>query len=306
VYALGSTLLGPTGTTGIVERIVALPQPALDIKPGACPNPFNPRAKGKLPVALLGTPGFDVGRVDLSTLVLARADSVPTGTVVPVLAHIEDVGTPFDGETCGCHEERGDGIPDLVLRFDDQEVALSLGLSASTAETAPVRLSGRLSPDTGTGQLIYRFSMDGTQEPGETCSAGTGEGTVILNAISGSVSVSCTYQGLTGNANNAHIHGLAPPGVNAGVIVPLTQTGGTSGIITGGGLLSPERVQGMLDGLTYINLHSTVNPGGEIRGQVAGGEPFSAEDCLLTLRTMRSAGSPIRPEPIALTPVPVP
>jgi glucose/arabinose dehydrogenase len=303
VYALGSTVLGPTGTTGIVERIVAIPRPDLDVRPGACPNPFNPRGQGKLPVALIGTEGFDVARVDLASLALGRADAVPGGTVTPVQAVIEDVGSPFEGDLCGCHEAGGDGIPDLLLKFDDGAVASALGLSAGTAEAVPVRLSGRLSPHAGGGQSIYRFSMDGSQEPGGSGSAGTGECTVILNQISGSVSVSCTYQGLTGNAINAHIHGLAPPGVNAGVIVPLSQTGGTSGVITGGRVLSPALVQGMLDGFTYVNLHSTVNPGGEIRGQIAGGEPFSAEDCLVTLRTLRSMGPPIQTEPVPVTPV---
>jgi hypothetical protein len=306
VYALSSTALGPIGTTGTVERIVALPQPALDVRPGGCPNPLNPRANGKLPVALLGTAGFDVGRVDPSTLVLERADGTG-GTVTPVKFGIEDTGTPFEGEQCECHEAQGDGIPDLNMRFDVQAVVAALGLSAFTPETVPVRVSGRLNPQTGTGKSIYRFSMDGAQEPGGTGSAGTGECTVILIESSGSVSVSCTYQGLTGTANNAHIHGLSPPGVNSGVIVPLTQTGGTSGSITGGGVLSPELVQGMLDGLTYVNLHSTFKPGGEIRGQIVGGEPFSAEDCLVSLSTGPPLGVPgLRLDPMPSTVMPAP
>jgi glucose/arabinose dehydrogenase len=305
VYVLGSTALGPVGTTGIVERIVALPQPALDIRPGACPNPFNPRSKGRLPVALLGTAGFDAGRVDVATLRLGRADAAPgTAGIVPRQVHVEDVGTPFDGAQCACHEEGGDGVADLMLKFDDQEVASAFGLSASVGATVPLRLSGRLAPRDGAGTATYRFAMDGAQEPGGT-SPGTGECTVILNEGSGSVSVSCTYQGLTGTATAAHIHGLAPPGVNVGVIVPLSITGGSSGAITGGGVLTPALVAGMLNGQTYVNLHSNVSPGGEIRGQIAGGEPFAAEDCLLSLRTMRSAGPPIRPEPNPLRPAPV-
>ena len=305
VYAIGSTVLGPVGTTGIVERIVALPRPALDIRPGGCPNPFNPKAKGRLPMALLGSAGFDVGRVDVSTLRLTRADAPPgTAGIVPRQMSLEDVGTPFEGPQCGCHDEGGDGVADLMLKFDDQEVATAFGLSASAGATVPLRLSGRLEPRDGAGTATYRFAMDGAQEPGGT-SAGTGECTVILNENSGSVSVSCTYQGLTGTATAAHIHGLAPPGVNAGVIVPLSITGGSGGAITGGGVLTPALVAGMLNGQTYVNLHSSVSPGGEIRGQIAGGEPFAAEDCLLSLRTMRSAVPPIRPEPMPVRPVPV-
>ena len=39
----------------------------------------------------------------------------------------------------------------------------------------------------------------------------------------------------------------------------------------------------MLDGQTYVNLHTDVFPGGEIRGQVAGGEAFRASDCIRLL-----------------------
>lgn len=305
VYALGSTALGPVGSTGIVERIVALPQPDLDIRPGACPNPFNTRSKGRLPMALLGNAGFDATRVDTASLRLTRADAAPgTEGLVPLQMHIEDVGTPFDGPLCGCHEAGADGVADLVLKFDDQEVAAAFGLPAAAGEMVALRLSGRLEPRDGAGTATYRFAMDGAQEPGGT-SPGTGECTVILNETTGSVSVSCTYQGLTGTATAAHIHGLAPPGVNAGVIVPLSITGGTSGAITGGGVLTPAQITGMLDGLTYVNLHSTVSPGGEIRGQIAGGEPFAAEDCIKTLRTMRSAAPAVRSEPMPARPVPV-
>jgi hypothetical protein len=53
-----------------------------------------------------------------------------------------------------------------------------------------------------------------------------------------------------------------------------------AGTITGGGTLTAVQVQGMLDGLTYVNLHTDLIPGGEIRGQVEGGEAFGASDCV--------------------------
>ena len=64
----------------------------------------------------------------------------------------------------------------------------------------------------------------------------------------------------------------------------LMAIGGASGTITGGGTLSPALVQAMLDGLTYVNLHTALRPGGEIRGQVVGGEAFFASDCAQVLR----------------------
>ncbi|MCZ6735823.1 MAG: hypothetical protein O7C65_08545, partial [Planctomycetota bacterium] len=51
----------------------------LDIKPSACPNPFNRSSHGVLPVALVGAKDFDVTEVDISSLLLSRADGVGGG-----------------------------------------------------------------------------------------------------------------------------------------------------------------------------------------------------------------------------------
>ncbi|MHC4653134.1 MAG: hypothetical protein ACYTES_20040, partial [Planctomycetota bacterium] len=75
---------------------------AVDIKPGSCPNSFNRRSRGKLPVAVLGTDGFDVADIDADTIELSRADGIG-GSVAPLRIGFEDVGTPFDGEPCDCH-----------------------------------------------------------------------------------------------------------------------------------------------------------------------------------------------------------
>ncbi len=106
----------------------------LDIKPGSCPNPLNRRSHGVLPVAIVGTAEFDVTRIDVDTLVLARADGVG-GSVTPLMGppgpgiHVEDVATPFEGEPCECHELGGDGIDDLSMKFDTEVVVSELELS---------------------------------------------------------------------------------------------------------------------------------------------------------------------------------
>ena len=54
----------------------------VDIKPGSCPNSFNRKSNGGLPVALVGTDGFDVMAVDLSSVLLSRADGVGDASVL--------------------------------------------------------------------------------------------------------------------------------------------------------------------------------------------------------------------------------
>jgi hypothetical protein len=81
------------------------------------------------------------------------------------------------------------------------------------------------------------------------------------------------YSGLSGAATAAHIHGLTNTTGSAGVDVSLVPFNGgsfgTSGSLSGSVRLTPAQVTGLLRGLTYINFHTTANPGGELRGQIA-------------------------------------
>lgn len=124
------------------------------------------------------------------------------------------------------------------------------------------------------GDLIwwYEIPLEGSQLVPPVNTSGTGSCTVALNETASTVDVSCFYDSMTSNVTAAHIHGPAPVGSNAGVVVALTQTGGTSGTIDNVGLaLTAQQVADMKNGLHYINVHTTGNPGGEIRGQIVGG-----------------------------------
>ncbi|MHC4769882.1 MAG: hypothetical protein ACYTEI_14400, partial [Planctomycetota bacterium] len=122
----------------------------LDIKPGSCPNSFNPRNEGKLPVALVGSEEVPADLVDISTLLLSRADGVG-GSVAPIEGHpgphtvLADVATPFDGELCDCHELMGDGIRDVSMKFLTRDVVDALGLGGMPANSlVELTLTGSL------------------------------------------------------------------------------------------------------------------------------------------------------------------
>jgi hypothetical protein len=119
--------------------------------------------------------------------------------------------------------------------------------------------------------IQYNITLDSAQEvPPPTLNGATpsGTATVDVNTITGDVSVTGTFTGLTGNASAAHIHGLAPPGTPAGVLVPLTVDAAMSGNISGNGTLDAAGLTGLLQGQTYINIHTPTNGPGEIRGQI--------------------------------------
>jgi hypothetical protein len=105
----------------------------LDIKRGACPPPFNPTSNGVLPTAVIGTDTFDVTQIDLSTVVMYRADGVGDA-VAPNMGPpgpaptFNDLGGPSMGEPCDCDEGSPDGITDLSLKFRSNDLAETLQL----------------------------------------------------------------------------------------------------------------------------------------------------------------------------------
>ena len=52
------------GDQEVTISVVSIVEVGVDIKPGSCPNPFNTKSKGVLPVAVLGTKDLDVTTVD--------------------------------------------------------------------------------------------------------------------------------------------------------------------------------------------------------------------------------------------------
>lgn len=129
------------------------------------------------------------------------------------------------------------------------------------------------SPASALGTHTLYAVLTGPQEVPPVVTSGIGTCTITLDDVTGSVSVTGSFTGLSGSATAAHIHGLAAPGVSAGIIVGLVETGGTSGTISGGGILTPAEVTGMLAGLTYVNVHTPAHGGGEIRGQITAAVP---------------------------------
>jgi len=86
--------------------------------------------------------------------------------------------------------------------------------------------------------------------------------------------VDLSYTGLQGAINNSHIHGPATTEQSIGVLVPMNNLHvgpfgtSTAGRFEGSVVLSPQNLSHIIDGLTYFNIHSVPNGGGEIRGQI--------------------------------------
>lgn len=110
----------------------------------------------------------------------------------------------------------------------------------------------------------YRADLSGLDEVPPNGSAGTGVAHVVIDPVANTLQYHISYSGLTGTETAAHIHGYAPPGANAGVVHGLP----TGNPKVGTWVYAEPDEANILAGLTYINVHTTAFPGGEIRGQI--------------------------------------
>jgi len=92
---------------------------SIDIKPGSDPNSIKVDKRGVIPVAILGSASFDVGDVDVTTLVFAGASPAHDLTDPDTLTeHTEDVN--------------GDGIDDLVSHYRTNETSIECSNTSAT------------------------------------------------------------------------------------------------------------------------------------------------------------------------------
>ena len=143
--------------------------------------------------------------------------------------------------------------------------------------------------------ITFEATLAGANEVPPVVSPGTGLATVILDAAAETLQINVTFSDLTSNTVAAHIHCCAPLGTNVGVATtvpafpgfPLGVTSGTYSsqvfdltqpliynpafvTLQGGTVAGAEAslIAGMQAGLTYLNIHTMTNMGGEIRGQL--------------------------------------
>lgn len=128
-------------------------------------------------------------------------------------------------------------------------------------------------------QMNFSAPMDGLQQNPDVITTASGFGSGILTGAPGAYifNYSVNYS-LTSPLSNAHIH-TGVTGSNGSVVHPLdglgAQIGTTSGTFTGdwrfddaANPLTNVLAATMMNNGTYFNIHTTANPGGQIRGQI--------------------------------------
>lgn len=158
--------------------------------------------------------------------------------------------------------------------------------------------------------VIYSAILNGTNESPANASPGAGTATVTLDTIAQTMEVDFVFSGLLGNTTASHIHCCTTfPGTGTAGVATVTPTfnGFPLGVTAGSydhifdmtlvGSYNPAFITshidvagaeaalfaGMLAGETYLNIHTTQFPGGEIRGFLQQNVPEPGSLALLGL-----------------------
>ncbi|HVY14247.1 MAG TPA: CHRD domain-containing protein [Rhodopila sp.] len=112
----------------------------------------------------------------------------------------------------------------------------------------------------------YHATLTAASEVPPTKSTGTGEATATLDTATHELTVDVTFSGFASDVTAAHIHGPAPAGKNAGVVVPLGNAPKSPIHVTA--KLTEAQQKELESGMLYVNVHTKNDPSGAIRGQL--------------------------------------
>lgn len=134
----------------------------------------------------------------------------------------------------------------------------------------PAILAVLLCTGSAFAQSTFQAFLNAAGENPPNSSTAAGFGTVVLNAAQNQITVDFSWSGLAAAATAAHIHGPAGAGTNASVLFPFSGVpNATSGSIPEQSFaITPTQVGYLQSGLLYMNIHDSLFPGGEIRGQL--------------------------------------
>jgi hypothetical protein len=114
------------------------------------------------------------------------------------------------------------------------------------------------------GQLVtFQATLSGTQETPPNASPAHGWATATLNLSTLAFDFDMAFSGLVAPETASHIH-VGPIGTAGPVLLPLPLGSPVEFNTT----ITAAQANDLLNGLWYANVHSTVYPGGEIRGQL--------------------------------------
>lgn len=168
-----------------------------------------------------------------------------------------------------------------VFNVSEDEIAALMGrqfyVNVHSLNYGGGEIRGQILP---TADAYYSANLFGSNEVPLVMS--TGSGAVAIDLVGDQMTLTGSFQGLEGDlatdiAGGAHIH-LATAGMNGAIVVPISTTlnsDNRSGVFTATDnvfTLTEDQIAALDARQFYVNIHSTKNPSGELRGQIVGGD----------------------------------
>ncbi|MBI5388645.1 MAG: CHRD domain-containing protein [Verrucomicrobia bacterium] len=171
---------------------------------------------------------------------------------------------PFNGGAFGSNGT----LSGMIVLTDAQKAMILAGQSyvnVHTANNPGGEIRGQIAP------VLMQTVLNGANErPDPVSTRANGLGVLLL--VGNQLTFNVSYRNFTQVPTAAHIHGPATLGQSAGVMISLVPYNGgafgTNGTLAGSVTLTADQLAAVIDGLTYVNLHTPAHGGGEIRGQI--------------------------------------
>lgn len=145
VYEFELCLVGDGAVYATTDVTINVPEDnmevSLDVHPTSCPNPIGLNNRGLTPVSISGSEDFNVEDIDVSSIYLEGVSAT--------FHSFEDVSTPYSLSSVeeldenDCHTLGADGIMDLSLKFDSQELLSAIG-PVDKGDVILITLTGQL------------------------------------------------------------------------------------------------------------------------------------------------------------------
>ncbi len=117
--------------------------------------------------------------------------------------------------------------------------------------------------------MTISIPLAGAEQVPPVQTPGKGTAELTYDPDTRMVTWTINFSDLSGPATMAHFHGPAMAGKNGPVTIWLSKKGSMAeSPIKGEATLTPDQAKEFAAGEWYVNIHTKVNPAGEIRGQV--------------------------------------
>jgi hypothetical protein len=113
--------------------------------------------------------------------------------------------------------------------------------------------------------INFKAELKASNEVPPNSSKATGVAEATFDTVTKNFTSVVTFSDLSGPAIGAHLHGPGEHGKNAGIVLPFNFVLSPTKLSA---TLTDAQAADLLAGKWYVNIHTQLNPGGEIRGQL--------------------------------------